>query len=321
MTSMPAAVATASSRRLPEAHLDAEAMADLAFEAATITGFEAVGVPFCCTVEAEAFGAQIDLGDAVTEARVVHEPYATVEAVRLPEVADLLDRGWAPVVVEAVRRLRERAGDLPIIINLIGPVSIGASVVEPAVFLRELRTRPEPTRIFLERITNFLVAWAELAIAAGADVVAVHEDSATPAIVGPKTFETVVSPHLARIAAAVRAKGAKSLLHLCGTLGRSIETIACLGFDGFVPDAAVYPAEFRAAAPGLAVVGNVSTFLLHQGRPKAIRRISRRLLDAGVDVLSPTCGLSSLTPLDNIRALTGAVDDHTPLGPEEDEDE
>ncbi len=59
-------------------------MAGLALAAARITGFESVGVPLCVTVEAEAFGAAIDLGDANTEARIVQEPYSSVLTAAVP---------------------------------------------------------------------------------------------------------------------------------------------------------------------------------------------------------------------------------------------
>ena len=43
----------------PEAHYSAEKMAALALAAHTILGLDAVKVPFCQTVEAEALGCQI----------------------------------------------------------------------------------------------------------------------------------------------------------------------------------------------------------------------------------------------------------------------
>jgi [methyl-Co(III) methanol-specific corrinoid protein]:coenzyme M methyltransferase len=33
----------------------------------------------------------------------------------------------------------------------------------------------------------------------------------------------------------------------------------------------------------------------------------RQLVEEGVDIIAPACGLSTSTPLENIRALTGAV--------------
>lgn len=307
MTATPEQVVAASGYALPAAHTDAQAMAGLALAAARITGFESVGVPLCTTVEAEAFGAAIDLGDARTEARIVREPFASVTEVALPSGPELLRRGRVALTVEAVRRLAATAGDLPIIANLIGPVSVAASVVEPTAFLRELRTKPAESAALVTVATDFLIAWAEQLIAAGADAIAIHEDTATPALVGPRTFEQAVAPELARLVAAIQAAGGRVLLHMCGALGKAAPVVARLGCDGYVPDASLAPAELREVLPDLAVVGNISTFLLHQGQPAGIAKLAARLAAAGgVDVLSPTCGMSSITPLENILAMTGA---------------
>jgi [methyl-Co(III) methanol-specific corrinoid protein]:coenzyme M methyltransferase len=283
MSSVPAQVVALSGQSLPAAHRDAQAMAQLALAAARLTGFEAVGVPLCTTVEAEAYGAPIDLGDADTEARIVREPYASVRDVVLPEVRALYARSRAPLVVEAVRELSASAGDLPIIANLIGPMSIAASLVDPMTFMRELRTRPDEVAALAAHVTDFLIDWAHELIAA-------------------------VAPHLRRLAAAIKADGGRVLLHMCGTPGKSLVTLATLGIDAFIPDASVVPAELRASLGEVAIIGNVSTFLLHQGRPESIGALAERLCkQAQIDVLAPTCGMSSATPLINIRALTQAA--------------
>ncbi|MCW2285598.1 [methyl-Co(III) methanol-specific corrinoid protein]:coenzyme M methyltransferase [Rhodoblastus acidophilus] len=307
MTATPDEVVALSGYALPEAHGDAAAMAGLALAAARITGFESVGVPLCVTVEAEVFGAEIDLGDARTEARIVREPYASVSDVTLPPVEDLLQRGRAQISVEAVRLLAQQAGDLPIIANLIGPVSIAAAVVEPTAFLRELRTKPAETAALSARATDFLIAWALQLIEAGADAIAIHEDTVTPALVGPRTFEQAVVPHLRRLVEAIHEAGGRVLLHMCGALGRSAEAVARLGVDAYIPDASLSVADLHKSLPGAALIGNISTFLLHQGEPKGIAKLAARLSGpGGFDALSPTCGMSSITPLQNILAMTSA---------------
>ena len=308
MTATPAEVVKQSGFSLPKAHADPVAMAGLALAAARITGFESVGVPLCVTVEAEAFGAAIDLGDAKTEARIVQEPYSSVSTVAVPSIEELLRRGRVQVAVEATRLLALTAGDLPIIANLIGPVSVAASAVDPLAFLRELRSKPKETEALVAHVTDFLIAWSRQLIAAGANAITIHEDTTTPALVGPKTFETAVFPHLKRLTAAIKEEGASVLLHMCGALGKSAAAVSQLSLDAYIPDASLSPAEVRQSLPGVAVVGNISTFLLHQGEPGPIAKLAERLVrEGGVDVLSPTCGMSSATPLENILAMTGAA--------------
>ena len=307
MSGVPEEVVARSGYSLPEAHLNAAAMAGLALAAARLTGFESVGVPLCTTVEAEVFDVGINLGDAATEARIVQEPYErSADVPRLPP-GQRMQRGRVGVTVEAVRLLAATAGDLPIIGNLIGPVSVAASAVRPEAFFRELRTRPAEAHALIEHVVEFEAAFARALVAAGADVIVIHEDTATPALVGPKLFEQAVLPHLHRLIEAIKQTGAHVLLHMCGSIERVEQQLDTLRCDGFIPDAAVSVHAFGCSHPQLAVVGNISTFLLHQGQPGQIASLGTRLAADGVHVVSPACGLASATPLANIVALTHAI--------------
>lgn len=307
MSAVPAEVVARSEFSLPAAHLDPIAMAGLALAAARITGFESVGVPLCTTVEAEVFGAEINLGDEVTEARIVREPFPAVRDVPRIDLEERLRNGRAAVSIEAVRQLATISGDLPIIANLMGPVSIAASVVQPAMLFRELRTEPDKALELIEHINEFLATWARDLIRAGADVIAIHEDTGTPALVGPQVFERITLPNLARLTREIRASGALTLLHMCGKLGGTECHLSQLECEGFIPDSSISVRQLSKAQPHLAMVGNISTFLLHQGSPEQISRLAARHVEDGICAVSPACGMSSATPLVNIIALTHAV--------------
>jgi len=108
---------------------------------------------------------------------------------------------------------------------------------------------------------------------------------------------------------AIHEAGGRVLLHMCNALGKSAASVARLGIDAYIPDASLTAAELREALPGVALIGNISTFLLHQGEPTPIARLAARLAGpGGFDALSPTCGMSSITPLENILAMTSATE-------------
>ncbi|GAH62662.1 unnamed protein product, partial [marine sediment metagenome] len=67
----------------PEAHRNAEAMLRLAIAMQEATGFNNVALPFCMTVEAEAYGARIDMGSMSVQPKVV-EPILPVDGGELP---------------------------------------------------------------------------------------------------------------------------------------------------------------------------------------------------------------------------------------------
>jgi [methyl-Co(III) methanol-specific corrinoid protein]:coenzyme M methyltransferase len=54
-------------------------------------------------------------------------------------------------------------------------------------------------------------------------------------------------------------------------------------------------------------MGNLSTFALQWKAPESVGAMARQLVEQGIDIISPACGLSTSTRLDNIRAMTAAV--------------
>lgn len=308
MSMVMAEVVGASSFSLPDAHGDAISMAGLALAAAKITGFENIGVPLCVTVEAEALGVEIDLGDAITEPRAGREPFGSLSDVVIPELPQLLQQGRVPIVVEAVRILAKESQELPICVNLIGPASLVAALVEPTSLLRELRTKRNEFLSLSQRIVAFLNAWTTQLLDAGADVVVVHEDTLTPALVGPKAFAELVAPALRKLSEHTHNQGALAVLHMCGSLGKSMDVLPTLGFDAYVPDAAIDPEELTRAAPELALIGNIGTFLLHKGDAGQLALLAERLaLKKRLHAISPACGMASTTPLANIWAVTQTI--------------
>ncbi len=55
------------------------------------------------------------------------------------------------------------------------------------------------------------------------------------------------------------------------------------------------------------IMGNASTYLLHKSSPAGVRSAALRAVASGVGVVAPACGLSTQTPLENLRAFTETV--------------
>ena len=115
----------------PEAHLNARMMADLA-EANYRNGcFENVGVPFCMTIEAESMGAQVTMGNKI------YEPHVTGYAINSVKewktiIPMSVEEGRAKVVLDAIRILKSRNLEVPIIGNITGTVST-ASIISHSI--------------------------------------------------------------------------------------------------------------------------------------------------------------------------------------------
>ena len=54
-------------------------------------------------------------------------------------------------------------------------------------------------------------------------------------------------------------------------------------------------------------MGNLSTFSLQWSSPEKIATMTRNLVNDGIDIISPACGLSTSTTLKRIQAMTETV--------------
>jgi uroporphyrinogen-III decarboxylase len=84
------------------------------------------------------------------------------------------------------------------------------------------------------------------------------------------------------------------------------------GFHGFSFD---YPGveigDLRTATEGkMRLVGSIPTIShLLEGSEKDVFDISMRMIEQGVDLLSPACGLPQYTSLENVRAMARAIEE------------
>ncbi|WP_338825872.1 Uroporphyrinogen decarboxylase [Moorella thermoacetica] len=291
----------------PEAHQDPVCMADLAAGLYERGGFENTGVPFCMTVEAEAMGATVDLGTPVVEPRITAYPLASVT-----EWTDLggidTTRGRARVVIEAIKILKRKHPEVPVIANLVGPVSLASSLVDPQVFYKELRKRPAEAHALMEFVTANLIAFGRAQLEAGADVLAIADPGGTGEILGPPMFRAFALPYLNKIIGALRDQvPLGTIIHICGRLRSIFQELNNLASDALSFDAITSARQVAENVPGKVLMGNVSTFVLAVGTPAKVKAVARQSLHSGIAILAPACGLGTRTPLANIQALVAAA--------------
>ncbi|MGA3128060.1 MAG: uroporphyrinogen decarboxylase family protein [Candidatus Korobacteraceae bacterium] len=296
-----------SGHTLPAAHSDQGLMADLATDVAEATGFENLGIPFCMTVEAELLGSEIDMGTLACEPKIAREIFSSVKEVAYREVESMVHKGRLQTVKAATWRLVNDHPDLPVIASLTGPLSTAASIVEPMTFLKELRKNETEAHRVLAYITDLLVAFAREELAAGATAIAIGDPTATGEILGPDMFGAYAVPHLNDLVDRIHALGAPVILHICGQMKRVWHLLPELHADALSTDALVNLKTLKADFPQITTMGNLSTYLLQSGSSEQVSRRAKELVQGGIDIISPACGLSTSTALGNVFAMTSAV--------------
>lgn len=287
----------------PDAHTNAQMMADLALASYEYGCFENAGLPFCMTVEAESLGAGVTLGDFKTEPHVIGYAIDTVSDWKKLKRTNL-EEGRARVVLDAIRILKGKNLDIPIIGNLTGPISTASSVMEPVVFYKELRKKRDDAHAYMEFVTEELIAFGRAQIEAGADVIAISDPSGTGEILGPKFFEEYAVKYLNKLIDGLQAEKMGVIVHICGQMNTVYKQINMVHADALSFDAVVPMAEARRElGDDRVLMGNVSTFALELQDEDRVATLTRFCVNNGSDIISPACGLGTHSPLKNIQAI------------------
>jgi uroporphyrinogen decarboxylase len=257
------------------------------------------------SVEAEAFGARVVFSD--TEVPTVVGRLLTgedaVEALRVPDVG----AGRTSVYLEAVRRLAETAGDVPVIAGMIGPFSLAARLFGVSEALLETAADPEMIERLVARVTPFLASYAAAFREAGGNGVIIAEPSA--GLLSPAGLSRFSSPYVRSILERAEGPGFECILHNCGARAIHLDAIKSsgAGIYHFGAPMDIVQALSR-MGPGALVCGNLdpAAVFVHATVEEVAER-TRTLLAATRGfrnfVISSGCDLPAETPLEHLDAF------------------
>ncbi len=294
----------------PEAHTNPELMAKLAIANYELSGLEAVRLPYCLTVLVEAMGCQINMGTKNRQPSVIEHPYPkSLDGAAIP--ADLLQKGRIPVVLEAIKIVREKVGpDVPIIGGMEGPITVASDLVSVKSFMKWSIKKTDLFEQALDLATEAAIAYANAMVEAGADVIAIADPVASPDLMSPDSFKQFLQSRLQKFSSSVNSV---TVLHICGKVNAILSDMADCGFEGLsVEEKIGNAAEGKKIIGDRArLVGNISSpFTLLPGPIDKIKAEAKVALEGGIDVLAPGCGIAPMTPLENIKALVAARDEY-----------
>jgi [methyl-Co(III) methylamine-specific corrinoid protein]:coenzyme M methyltransferase len=102
-----------------------------------------------------------------------------------------------------------------------------------------------------------------------------------------------------------------TVLHICGDTTAGLALMESSGVDGISVDQKVDIATAVAKLEKAALIGNLDPVnMLWNQTPEAIKKESQKVLDAGVDLLAPGCGIVSKTPTVNLQAMVEMAKNH-----------
>lgn len=207
---------------LPGAHSDKYSMATLAEELRKHRGDVIARVPFCVTVEAEAYGGHIKLGNASNGPRVESYPFTAIEEMSNLQGLEL-NKGRIKEVLAAVEILA-KAGN-KVALSVEGPFTILSSLIDPLNFYKGLRKNPQRIKEILVVIEEGIIRYSLEGIKRGASIISYGDPVGAMGIIGPKVYRDYSGPSSWRIIKGINEASGKVLIHLCGKTSTALEKI------------------------------------------------------------------------------------------------
>ncbi len=294
----------------PEANEDANKMATLAEAGHTVIGFEAVRVPFDITAEAEFFGCDIKEGTKQQQPSVVGHVVKSIEDIDKLKGYDL-SKGRIGVVCDAIKILADKYGnDLPIMGSMIGPFSLAQHLNGDDWFMA-IMTDEDFGFALMELTTEFNIDYAKKMVENGADTMVIIDPTASAMLIGDEFYQKFVVPSHKKIVDAMRDMNVATVLHICGDTTPSLTLMESSGVDSISIDQSVDVTNALSKADHAVLIGNLDPVsVLWKMDPDGVKEASKKVLDDGIRIIAPGCGIVSNTPNANLQAMVEMAKDH-----------
>lgn len=289
----------------PAAHLNADAMAELALGGYEIIGFDTVMPEYSVDQEVAALGAEVDWGDRNMMPDTKSFLYEDFSDIHIPD--DFLERPSMRVLLDALSILRRHVGGSAAIIGkAMGPWTLSYHMAGTQNFLLQIGLDElDKVRRMVEQLLPVTIASVNAQFRAGADIVVVA-DHATGNLISANHYEELLLPYHKELTAQIDGP---TILHVCGDCTDRLHHFGEAGFNGYHFE---WQVDARKAAEivndRMVLVGNVNNpQTLLQGTPDEVYQQARYAIDAGVDIIGPECAIPLSTPLENLKAIVAAA--------------
>ncbi|MDD1769670.1 MAG: MtaA/CmuA family methyltransferase [Methanomassiliicoccales archaeon] len=295
----------------PEANNNPFLMAKLAKAGHTVAGLEGVRLPFDVSVDATAFGALTGKENIERQPAILKAPVCTQEQLEAAVVPDPHSAGRAPVVLDALRTLAKdpELAESPLICAIVGPFMLTGQLRGSQDAIMDVALNPRFIKGILEKATQWDIAFAQAALREGADVIAIIDATSSGDVLGPSQYAEFAMPYHKRLVEAILRADGYSILHICGKTTKNMPYMIETKANGISVDQQMDIGWVKQQVKGKAAcIGNVSpTSTLLYKKPSDVEAETKRVIEAGTNIVAPGCGFAPETPLANMRAMVEAT--------------
>ncbi len=173
----------------PEVHTSWEAMSKVSKKIKELEGVQYCRLPFCHTVEAEALGGDINLGNEKYGPRASEYIYNSIDELLKMKDIDFT-KGRINEVLLACKKLKDD-GEF-VILEISGPITILSTLIDIKYIFKGIRKEPELMVEIFNKLSNEILSYASKAIDIGVDILSYADSTGGVNILGPKMAEYMV---------------------------------------------------------------------------------------------------------------------------------
>lgn len=262
------------------------------------------------TVEAEAFGAKINLPEhevpSISE-RLVSD-LESVDSLEVPA----LDKGRIPQYLLANKLAAENIKNKPVFSGCIGPFSLAGRLYDMSEILMDIYIQPDIVNQLLAKCTEFLVNYCKALKATGTAGVIVAEPAA--GLLSDDDCHMYSTNFVKQIVDAVQDDDFTVILHNCGNTGHCTAAMIASGARALHFGNAINLEDVLKQCPtDILVMGNLNPVgVFKQGTVESVKKATLKLLEEtnGYNnfVISSGCDLPPYVPEENIHAFLDTVE-------------
>lgn len=258
------------------------------------------------SVEAEAFGCEIKVGDSEvpTVVGVLVSDEDEADELVVPHVGD----ARTGLYVDAARMAKERIKDRPVLAGIIGPFSLAGRLMDVSEALVNCIAEPDFVRAVLAKTTEFLKEYALAYKSAGVDGIVMAEPLA--GVLSPSLETEFSAPYVKEIIDAVQDDDFVIIYHNCGPNTPAMtESLVQNGAAAYHFGDAIDLVDILEKMPSdKPVCGNISPMAqFTNGTPESMRKAVSELKEKCEKypnfVLSSGCDIPWNAKWENIKAF------------------
>ncbi len=260
------------------------------------------------TVDTEAFGGEVKYSHKQAPNISVH-PVRNADDIRALQVPDI-HSGRVDIFNDAIKEARTLIPDRPIMGGMLGPFSLAADLINVTDAMMMAVKDKESMHILLEKATEWLIKRAQGYKDAGASGILIAEPTA--GLMRPRMLDELSSQYVKKIVDAVQDEYFFLILHNCGQVTKSVESMNSTGCKGQSYGNSVDMKNIMPQVPeDILVFGNLDpSSVFFMGTPESIREKTLQLLKDMEDyphfVLSSGCDLPPSIENENLQAYYDA---------------